>query len=375
MKSARRFRRSYKPKRRFNIRRTGFKRPRSSVSKRTAKRSRYVRKPKVFSAPQTTQWSQRKLRTGRRVKKATLNRRILSASRVYTIYGYRKLKSFDDNGAQPIYSHNPVGASEHYMPMHVYSLNCVRQQDAIPQPARVLYYDSANKVWKWLVEAGLGGATEAAPDSNLQVFKEAPVGYLDRRPCLYHEYTHIKLNLWGAKSKPVKYQIDVVRPLTEHVSPFEISPNTAMSNEGAQCCEEMIKQFTFNPIARLNHYINKKFKVVKSATFVIAPNSLDDGDADANVKTVDWFLRVNRITRFDKITEGDYGGVNTIETIDEVKAVTEDHTNTPLSVFPRTRDNLFLIVRASDYSPESSVFNTNIHASYDIDFRSKFSYL
>lgn len=65
----------------------------------------------------------------------------------------------------------------------------------------------------------------------------------------------MKLNLWGAKSKAVRYQIDVIQPKSDEVNPYHWAIDTPMNTVAAQAWEEQVKQYTFNPISKLDHYI------------------------------------------------------------------------------------------------------------------------
>lgn len=298
----------------------------------------------------------------------TMDRRLVRANREYKILGFRHVKSFDDNGAKFIHSYTTSGGSA-YTPVHAYLLNGVIQDETFA-PGRLLSFDESTKTWRWITLIGQGPATT---DTQLQLIKQSHPG--DQFNRAYHEYTHLKLNLWGAKAKAVRYQIDIVQPLSDEVNPFHWGPGIPMGTAAAQAWEEMIKQYTFNPISRIDHYIKRNFKTVKSMSFIISPTSTTESDADPHVKTVDWFMRFNRMVNFDKVTRNS-DGVYTLQTAADLKSANAEEMRTAhdTSEIPRDKQCLILLIRASDYSAPQE-FSNNIHGSYDIDFRTKFTSL
>lgn len=141
-----------------------------------------------------------------------------------------------------------------------------------------------------------------------------------------------------------------------------------------QAWEEFVKQYTFNPIAKIDHYIKRQFKVVKSMSFIISPTLTVEADVDPHVKTIDWFMRVNKLTHFDKVTSVPTG--YTITDDEQLKNTTANEMNVsvPAGVIPRDKECLLLLVRCSDFSAPQA-FTNNLHGSYDIDFRTKFTQL
>ena len=298
-----------------------------------------------------------------------MDRRLVRANREYKILGFRDVKNFDDHGAKPIHS---FAASESSMwtPIHAYLLNGAIQDETFA-PGRLLSFDNSTKTWRWQAISGLGPA--ANTDLSLQLIKQSHPG--DQFNRAYHEYTHLKLNMWGAKAKAVRYQIDIVQPLSDEVNPFHWAHGVPMGTAAAQAWEEQVKQYTFNPISRIDHYIKRNFKTVKSMSFIIAPTSTTESDADPHVKTIDWFMRFNKMVNFDKVTRNS-NGVYTLQDVADLKtAVQEDaRTSHDTSEIPRDKQCTILLIRASDYSAPQA-FSNNIHGSYDIDFRTKYTSL
>lgn len=313
------------------------------------------------------QWSRLKKTTGRRVKAGTLDRRLVRANREYCVLGYRNLKAFDDYGAVPIFS-STINTTA-FAPVHCYLLNGQLQAGLNVLPGRQLYFDDTAKVWKWSYLSGL--QYNAASSPYLQTIRGTSIANMSRR---YHEYSHVKMNVWGAKQKATRWTIEVVRPLSDEVNPFHWASDTPMNTVAMQAWEEFVKQYTYNPIAKIDHYIKRQFKVVKSMSFIISPTLTTESDVDPHVKTIDWFMRVNKLTHFDKVSK--VPGGYTITDDEQLKNAIANELNvsTPAGEIPRDKECLLLLIRCSDFSAPQA-FTNNLHGSYDIDFRTKFTQL
>lgn len=298
---------------------------------------------------------------------AVLDRRLVRANRDFEILGYRQLKRFDDSGAVPI--HSFTNTEFHHTPVHAYLLNG-QVCDEVFNPGRLLYFNDAANTWNWAVLQGLDSTGVNTP--AIQVIKRSDAVF-NEQPRRYHEYSHLKLNLWGAKSKAVRYQIDVIQPKSDEVNPYHWAIDTPMNTVAAQAWEEQVKQYTFNPISKLDHYIKSNFKIIKSMSVMISPTSTTESDADPHVKTIDWFMRVNKMVQFDKTTRNGFGDY-TLQDAAELKNANNFTTRVQkdTSEMPRDTQAMIVLIRATDYS-EPQPFTNNLHASYDIDFRTKFT--
>ena len=100
-------------------------------------------------------------------------------------------------------------------------------------------------------------------------------------------HASISANLWGATAKTTKYMVQVVRFLDDDLCPtgheglgtfaLDVPNATARRNDFYQ---NLIKSWTFNPIATTGGLQASKYKVLKTQTITIEPNPTTDGDAD-----------------------------------------------------------------------------------------------
>lgn len=348
-----------------------YKRPKTAYPRRPKREGQETGYP---------QWSMLSKRSGRKLPVAQLNKRVLAAAREPILFGFRGVKNFDDNGYYPINS-QVVDAVYHQTPCYAFLLNGINRTDGYPlKCARRLYFDANFKQWKWTPVNGLDSA--GAVSQELQLLHSAN-SVSNNRPdvsmgkALFHDYTHIKLNCWGAKTKAVRWSIQVLQPLDDEVNPYHWGTDIPMNTVASQAWEEMMKQYTYNPIVRIDHNKCKSFKVIKNLSFIIEPISTTESDQDPHVKTINWFIRFNRVTMYDKATisatEPVYGTFTVQDPVELKSAVdTANKASAPYSNIPRDKQNLILVVRCSDYTATSTVFSSETHGSFDLDFKTKY---
>jgi len=327
-----------------------------------------TQKNKTEGAGGYVQWTKRRYTMGQRISPATMDKRLVRANREYQVLGWRNLKSFSGFGAIPIFSQG--GGDAKYQPFHVYSLNS-QIQFPVPRPARGLYFNDATNKWVFRELSGLTADNVASPD--LQVLKTS-LGYMNQQK-QYHESSTVKLNLWGAKSRPVRWTIDIVIPKTTDVDPWHYAAGAALSDQAAQSYEELLKDRTFNPLSRMDHRIRNNFKIIKTISWIMGPISTTEADSDPHVKTINLFIRRNAIVNYDRLSDPTME--NTLEDGDDLKTARNHALGATqnLSIHPRHYQHLLMFVRASDYTAPADNFNNAIHGSYDCVWETKFTNL
>lgn len=345
-------------------------RPGVAPRHRRAYPTRTIRKKKEGVENGYPQWTMVQQRSGRKLPVGALNRRLLSTIREPLIFGFRNMKAFDDYGAIQMNCNATYGTQ----PLACLLLNGINRTNRC-EPFRKLTFKDATKQWQWSVQPGLDeqglGTTELQTITGPWATTGNTAANVGRSAFL--EYVQLKMNLWGAKSKAVRWSVQIIQPLSDEVNPYHWAANSGMGTVGAQAWEEMIKQYTYNPIARIDHNKCKAFKVVKSFSCIIEPTSTTESDADPHVKTLNWFLRVNKVCHFDNATVTSDGTFQIQSTAELKNNVDTAHKSTgAFSVVPRDRESLILLVRCSDYNASTTAFDSNIHGSFDIDVRTKY---
>jgi len=358
----------------------GPKRARTGGSGRT--RSRTVTRRRLDRpSGGGVQWTRSRLSTGRLKRGYPLVSRLASVNGEKLVYRLRTVKNFDNDGYQK--AHKTGGAGIRYYPFYAILLNGKNCGESDIYPFRRLFSIgddlSANDGrlgWHGLQTQDYNGN---ATLRRYGVEFGADSGQQDK---MLWRSTSIKMNLWGAKQKPVRWTVEVVRVTDHRVSPFARKFVSAVPNSGElvnaeaqQNLEAMMKQYYFNPIATINWHQNRHFKVLKRFDMVIQPVESTDGDQDPKCHQLNWVTKWDRVLDFsDQNVAGDSAVFNddekNFEQVQEVNNVLSGDSHAP-----KGTGAVFLMIRASDFSAWADagpLFSSNVHGSFDFDIRTSY---
>lgn len=362
--------------RKRKARAAGLRRGPAGVSKRR----RVVRRGRrgagrrgTGNVSELNQFTRTKRVTGRFKRTAVLNRTLLKSNQESFIYSFRGVKVFDDNGF--FTAHHTVNGGVRIMPVYCMLLNGVNRDNTLSnvktQPLMRLMCDAGGaandgKLY-WQTMAGLDAAGNTSLDLQ-QMYQVNGGRDIGSRSML--RYTHVKLNLWGAKQKAIRWTVQVVKISDESCNPFCVGPNTNMSNDGFEVWSELIKQYTFNPISKIDYNIGKRVKVLKTFDTIIQPSATIDGDSDPQVKVLEWFMKWDRLTKYDQ-------EVNTSSGVPQddanfATAAQSNYVQRPADTKPAAKSQLLLLIRASDFANRTTTFDNTVSGSFDLEFKSKF---
>lgn len=316
------------------------------------------------------------LSSGRKPKLtiSRLNKDIKNTTEIVTLK-WHGVKAFDDNGYYWINT-GPVvdtGVTTHYqMPCYIFDLTQLPQSTVIPQPfkranivntAGAVDPDSSPGHVIWSDITGLSITGGSASTANFLVEKKPRSGSTDSQACEKSQllWTQIKMNLWGAKNKAIKYKVELIKILDTQGDPWEYSDygqHTAM-------WQPQLKDLVFNPICKSGQAATSKFiKVLKSYTKVIQPTSSTENDADPHVVTLKMFNRWNRYLSYVKNNTSYLNTPNNqLYDVDYVQTA-----GTHLSSETHSKDKIFLLIRAEVYSTQQVPDNT-LSPSFDLVVR------
>lgn len=362
----------------------GSKRARAGVSGRTRSRTqtRTVtrRRLDLPSGGGGVQWTRSRLSTGRLKRGYPLVRRLATVNGEKLVYRLRAVKNFDNSGY--IWANKTTNALARQYPFYAILLNGKNCGGSNIFPFRQLYAltdnmstDDGRLGWFGRPTMELNGAltlnrygVEFGTDAS------------DQEKMLWRSTT-IKMNLWGAKSKPVRWTVEVVRCTDHRVSPFyrkiasSFATGETVSMEAQQNLEAMMKQYYFNPIATVNWHQNRHFKVLKRFDMVIQPVESTDGDQDPKCHQLNWVTKWDRVLDF---TDNNANGLNVAFNDDERNFEQVQEVNSEIdgdSHVPKGNGAVFLMVRASDFSDWAEtgpVFSSSLHGSFDFDIRTTY---
>lgn len=348
---------------------------------RTATRSRTRNVRRKFSAPNTggVQWTRSKMSTGRKKSIMSQLKMNLKTSTEPVVYRVRNVKNFDNNGAYLM--HKNWNATEVVYPWMVIALNSVNRPNGGPFPVRQLrqWRDGSNDGrLSWQSVAHIN-ANNTPLTEFLDVEKGFEYNQGNLKDTLLWKHSNIKLNLWGARFKPVRYTVEIMTVTDHKLSPFNLIPGTFVGAEPQQELETMMKQYYFNPISTVNWHGSKHIKVLKRFDIIINPVESTDGDQDPKCHQLNWSTTWDRVVNYKDVmqqwNDANVAGAlrNPDEGINTAFEVNEQIQSA--SCFPTATGIVFLSIRASDFreviGPGPAFTNDNA-GSFDVDVRNYF---
>lgn len=357
----------------------GPKRARTGGSGRTRTRS-VTRRRLDRPSGGGVQWTRSRLRTGRLKSGYPLVSRLASVNGEKLVYRLRSVKNFDNEGSVKAGKISAAGVRQY--PFFAILLNGKNCSGYPIFPFRQLFAEANDLSSE---DGRLGWYGRATQDINGNStlsrygIEFGNDGYVDK---MLWRSTTIKMNLWGAKSKPVRWTVEIVRATDHRVSPFVRKLVSSVPNSGElvnieaqQNLEALMKQYYFNPISTINWHQNKHFKVLKRFDMVIQPVESTDGDQDPKCHQLNWVTKWDRVLDFtDQNFTGNSEGYNKNEKNFEQAQEVNNMMNAD-SHAPKGTGAVFLLIRASDFSDwvaDGPAFNNSVHGSFDFDIRTSY---
>lgn len=277
------------------------------------------------------------------------------------VYRWNGVKEFDNNGYYWLSHIAQFG--RRYLPLYAFDLtSCINSDGTtalIPQPLSQAYmvggamgFDAMNNLANDGVTATPNLSLERAPGSSLSTV--APHNHSIMK------WMSLKMNLWGCKNRSTRFMVQLVRFKEDNLLPTHLI--TANENRTA-LFQSILKPYVFNPISTTGSQLRKYFKVLRSETFIIQPTSTTETDQDPHVKTLNWFIRLNRLI--------DYAVKQNVLTNDGDVADQADFSviqGTQNSSYTKETSRLYLMIYASNYGVDTENTNENT-PSFDLSAR------
>jgi len=370
------------------------------------------------------QWKSFNFSYGGKSKPINVVKALVEASTLRVDYGFKSIAPvFDTYGANFCnYVQSPSLTGVDYLPCYALALNCVQQlqkpTDSSPattytvEPLRRLYMTTGVAGGQFMWTGGIQGqdafgnaastlqcvSTDlSGTNSSANMLNYVPMGKAG-----FLSWSSIKLNLYGATAKPVRWLISLCHATEDEACPFYSAPNTAVPTDQQQALESLIRPCVANPISNFNHKNKPKFVMLKSWTVDIEPTSTTESDTCAHIKTVNIFNRWNKITEFNDTTVATVGpswtnaygtgathipgdnvagdGLAEKQLASVMMNYTENTNGNSVNARPQDKKVLFLLVRATDWSHNANGVATTAndsskHGSFDVIMRSSWKKL
>lgn len=189
-----------------------------------------------------------------------------------------------------------------------------------------------------------------------------------------HEHTTLQLNLYGVRKRATKWMVDLIMVNEEFADFLSADANNVQKKK---LYDFLCRPFIYSNLLSAEPQTQTYFKTLRRYSVTIAPTTTDEyGGATAvpHIQTVRWFLRHNRLRRFDWMREAPTAGLTPA-------AAWDNQTGSVDSTRVRPKYRLYLVLRAMSPEAVTSTTATPMVAadpisepSYDIVLRNKWQF-
>lgn len=326
-------------------------------------KTKTVRKSTPTEGGGYNQWTQRKRITSlnKRLPLVKYMRRNEKSTEEKVVFRWNGVKSFDNHGYY--WLSNFIDGERRYLPCYSYDLTSIVNSDGtnpiLPAPLSQMYSIAGNVGFDpqlGLLQDGVNTTynlqIERAPGSALSV--NAPHNKSLMR------WASVQANFWGCKNRATRFLVQLVRFTEDDVIPHH---ETGANANRSALFQSIIKPFCFNPIATAGSTQRKYMKVLRSEEFILQPTSTTETDQDPHVKTMRWYIKLNRL--LDYATKGTYLS-NNADLIDQADYIV--NTGTQNDTKPKNKSRIFLMVYSTNYVADETQTNADT-PSFDLSVR------
>lgn len=256
-----------------------------------------------------------------------------------------------------------------FMPLYMYDLtavnNMVNNVQTLAQPFYRAKSAAGNGSFYWDAVSGLHA--NGTPFSYLVNEKSTSASTSATLPHLKSRllWTDVRLNLYGAKTKAIKWTIQVVKLNEDFLDPLDAakysSPSYGYQKMNA-CWQSLLKPSMYNPLALTGPGQTRGIKVLKTFTTIIQPTSTTESDANPHTKILKWFMRWDRDINYQQTAQF-LPGPSLTGDEDYVEDINQ------ASPYTKNKSKIWLMIRCTDYSQSQSENTNTIHGSFDMTIR------
>lgn len=286
---------------------------------------------------------------------------LMQSGMTEAIYRHQGITNADTNvGYYPLGNRTDTTLGSRHLPIHIHDLTTFPNNTTNVSTAYSFYWSDST--------SGANLNRFSLPNQNPDGSRDGN-GYLDveslsggalvatpnaKKAC--HEWSDIRLLLYGARKRGTTFYIDFIRVKDEFANPISAaSTDTSLKNLFRQWQSKLI----YSSLQTFNGDMNKKIQFVKRFQYYIPGGSADDIDTIGKVKEVRIFLKQGNVYNL----AWDTG--NIADEIPHTQADGIDYTSSWTAAnSPWHGSRLFMLIRA--FAPEQlSNTSANWNASLD----------
>lgn len=187
---------------------------------------------------------------------------------------------------------------------------------------------------------------------------------------IQHHWYDIRLKLYGCSRQAVTYDVMIVKFKRGYFVPTQQGTVVNEISMRASVYQSFVRAQVTNSLIGGNADWKRYVRIVKHQTVKLAAGSSDDSEIIPAFYDLKWFVRDGKVRSYQEVLPQLVTKESLLNTVGFVQKVT-----TNLSNRPRGTDQMFLIVRATDYIAETTDADRNYTntPSMDIMIRRKSS--
>lgn len=299
-------------------------------------------------------------------------RSVVNTNRNRTILRLQGLTNFDTNsGYHPLINWRNPATDEQVPPVHLYDLTHVPNNTATINGG--YYFKVAGASSTDAVSTPTVLSFQNPDGASIPFWQwEKGTAVAHKADSFFHEWTQVKLNLYGARKRTTYFDVMFVRFPDDLANLLSANPSNPHHK---QLMHQIMRPlmysnlYTFRPEAKRMMTVVKRFRY-----YVPATQSIDLNTTTGKIRQVNIFLRHNRRYQLDWVESQTIPPVSGADVVDFANMRDQDNRN-----FPKEHLRLYMLVCA--FAPEQrsgvgaypDAIDPAIDPSYDIIIRNAFS--
>lgn len=304
-----------------------------------------------------------------RLKKYSL-RRIVAANRNRLVLRFQGLSNFDTNsGFFTIGNWVNTTTDQCSVPLHLYDLTVVPNNSTTLPCAQVYGIGTASAANGTPYTANLTGQDASGAGSTSWQFERGNVQPY-RADSFVHDWTSVKLNLYGARKRTTYFDIMFVRFPQDFAN---LGSASASNTEFKQMLAYLTRPVMYSNINVFNPKVAKAMTIVKRFRYYVPPTqSIDLNTTTGKIKNVNIFIKHNTRYMLDYVDSANVPAMRGADLVDYTNQPDNENHNYPID-----HRRLYMLIRA--FAPEQRTsagwptVDAAIDPSYDILLRNGIS--
>lgn len=205
-----------------------------------------------------------------------------------------------------------------------------------------------------------GQDAAGASSTTHSILRQSPDYPVYAQPWVHYGATHVNFVLYGNTTKNTTFKLSLVQFTDESIAPFSdigVSNTGTLTSKHNQFWGERVRRYITHPLELSVKLCGKYMKVLKTATFKIAPQSSTDLDTNPHHIIVKWTHNINKMVNM-RLTGA--APTTAVEVYDAQKNPT-DATGAAglLSQAPRVKDRVYALIECNDWVAGSTDNNAS----------------